>query len=128
MALRELAALGITPSRRLVPDRYLLRQQCFFGRVGEDQNIEVEPAWPVGSCTWSQSGPHGTDRYEDLLTGVTPSACIVPMTGATTGDNGAMLYARWKRGTDNSASLSEGTTLYPESIASALEAFVANAR
>jgi hypothetical protein len=50
------------------------------------------------------------------------------MTRATTGDNVETPYARWKRGTDNSASLSQGTTLYLESIAAALEATVANAR
>lgn len=129
VALRELKSLRIPPSRRLVPGRYYLFPAAkFLGQVGEDLNVEVEPAWAVGSCTWSQPGPHGTDRYEELLTGVTPSGRIVPMTRATTGDNVEMLYARWKRGTDNSSGLSQGTTLYPESIATALERIIAKAR
>lgn len=128
-ALHELTKLGIPPSRRLVPGRYHLSPTAkLFDRVGEDREVEVEPAWPVGNCTWSQPGPHGTDRYEELLTGVTPSGRIVPMTRATTEDNVERPYARWKRGTGHSTGLSKGTTLYPESIATALEAIVANAR
>jgi hypothetical protein len=121
-ALRELKRRGIAPTPRSVPGRYHLSLVAKgFGRVGEDVKVAVEPAYPVGSCTWSQPGPRGTDRYENLPTGITPSRRIVPMTHATSGDDVEMLYARWKRGADNSSGLSAGVTLYEESIAAALE-------
>jgi hypothetical protein len=74
--------------------------------------VDVEPAYPVGTCTWSQPGPRGTDRQETLAIGITPSRRVVPMTHATAGDDVEMLYARWTRA---------GATLDQASIAIALE-------
>jgi hypothetical protein len=126
-AMRELKRLGVKPTRRSVPGRYHLSASAkLFGRVGEDQNVEVEPAWPVGACTWSQPGMRGSDRYETLPTGLTPSRRVVPMTRATEGDAVESAYTRSKRGTEPGSF--GGITLFPETIAEALEALVAKHR
>jgi hypothetical protein len=124
-ALAELAAQGVRPTARRVPGFYRLSSSDrLLGRLGKDEDITVESAFPVGTCTWSQPGPRGTDRYEDLPTGITPSGRIVPMTKATAGDDVEMLYRRWKRGVDNSAGLGRGIHLFPEQVANALESLL----
>lgn len=128
-ALAELTAQGIPATPRQVPGRYRLGLLArFFGRVGTDVLVDVESAYPIGVCTWSQPGPHGTDRYEELLTGITASRRIVPMTEATAGDAVEPLYARWRQGPDNSAGLAAGSRLGPEKVALALERLLSDSR
>ncbi len=95
-ALRRLNAAG-NPGRtaRRVPGEYHLSlAQRLFGRSGTDLLVEVEAAWPVGSCTWERSGPRGLDEYFELPTGITPSGRLVPMQEGTQGDGLPILYEK----------------------------------
>jgi hypothetical protein len=99
-ALARLKAAG-NPGlvQRRVPGRYHLSFSArIFGKVGEDRPVDVEPAWPVGSCTWVRSGSHGVDNFEELETGFTPTGRIVPMEYKTQGDEVEILYRKRRLG------------------------------
>lgn len=68
--------------------------QRLFGRSGTDLLVEVEAAWPVGSCTWEHFGSRGLDEYFDLPTGITPSGRLVPMQEGTKADGLPILYEK----------------------------------
>lgn len=85
---------GLQP--RLVPGRYYLSLlDRMLGRVGKDELVEVEGAWPIGTFSWyNPAGPHGGFLIEDLPSGYTPTGRVVPLEYGTAGDNVEMLYAR----------------------------------
>jgi hypothetical protein len=81
--------------RRFVPGRYYLSLGArVFGRIGKNLLVEVEPAWPIGDFTWVSTQAHGTEHFETIPTGYTPTERFVPMFYATAGDVVELLYRR----------------------------------
>ena len=95
-AVAELKALGPTA---LVPRKVLGRyRRTLLHQIlsvsGQDELVEVEGAWPIGSFTWSHRSGYGGTSAENLPTGLTPSGRIVPMESAGKGDDVEDQYKR----------------------------------
>jgi hypothetical protein len=121
-ALTRLNAAG-NPGRtgRRVPGEYHLSlAQRLLGRPGTDRLVEVEAAWPVGTCTWERTGARGVDEYFDLPTGITPSGRLVPMQEGTRGDGLHILYEKLHEPVHVPSSHTR-RTLSDQQIAEALE-------
>ena len=74
--------------QRHVPNyRRLSFADRFFRLLREDAPADVEPAWLIGVYTWVRPGQRGSDTFEQLDTGYTPSGRYVPMNHGTAGDD-----------------------------------------